>query len=167
MATTARRRPTTNGSIHGMSLLVGELLGKVDHINENMKMQAEGAETQRQKLHDKIDSLQVTVYGLKNDAVKIDDKLDNVQQDVAEMKNDAANVKATLEEYQANKITAEIAIQDVGKLKEFMALSERKEQRVLGWWDIIKGLSRATKVILGTIGAIGAAMFVWWLQGHM
>ncbi len=127
-----------NGSIHGMSLLVGELKGAIEHLNNNFKMKDKEAVQQRQELHRKFDALRDDVQEVKGDVANVQNSVMAVQQDVAEMKNDAEVVKATLEEYQINKVVAEVAIKDVGNLKDFMQNFEKKEQFVLGWADAAK-----------------------------
>lgn len=154
----------TNGSIHGMSLLVGELKGAVgelrnsiEHLNSNWKMKDAEATRGREELHNTCAKLRDDIHGVRG-------TVESVQQDVAEMKNDMTIMQKTIDDYNANKPMAVAAFGDVGKLKEFVAGFEKKEQRILGWWDIIKSIGGGTWMIICAVGAGAIGLLFFWLQ---
>lgn len=147
----------TNGSIHGMSLLLGELKATIEHLNNNWKMKDAEAARAREKLADKFDVLRGDVQVVKN-------SVESVQQDVAEMKNDMAKAQVTLDDYQANKKIGVAVIGDVEKLKDFVNSIQRKEQRALGWWGAVKCIGGFAWTVIGGISAAALGLFVYWLQ---
>ena len=162
----------TNGSIHGMSLLVGELKGAieavtrtVDHLNNNFKMKEGEAARQREQLHDKFSELTDVMHSVKSEVQTVRTDVEAVQQDVAEMKNDMEIAKITLADYEKNKPIALTAIGDVTKIKEFVSAFERKEQRLLGWWDIVHRIGAVGWTIICAIGSAALGLVVYWLQG--
>lgn len=170
-------RRTDNGSIHAMSLLVGELKGAVDavtrtveHLNNNWKMKDVAASEARVRLHEKFDELRDEFHGVKGEVHIVKSRIESVQQDVAEMKNDISVAQVTLDDYKENKTIALTAIGDVGKLKEFVQGFEKKEQRVLGWWDAIKNIGAIGWTVIGSAGAAIAGFLAYWfktiLGGH-
>lgn len=119
--------PPLNGSIHGMSLLVGELKGAVDALTQAVNLRhAEAADQRREQLQS-FDRLRNEVFHFKLDIKEVKDNVADVQQDVAEMKEAQATVKITLESY------------------------NNKEQRALGWWDATKKFLTFGKVVGGLL----------------
>lgn len=151
-----------NGSIHEMSLLVGELKGAVqavtrtvEHLNNNWKMKDEEATRGRERLHGEFQELKSVVHGGMS---TINVKVDGVVQDVAEMKNDLSTVQGKLADYEENKRIAVAAVGDVNELKKFRVSIENKEQRALGWWDVIKGIGKVGWAIIAGLLMLAAAV---------
>ena len=168
------RQPIENNSIHGMSLLVGELKGAieavtrtVDHLSNNWKMKDDAATKARDALADKVDDLRGDVQDVKIDVHEVKNSVESVQQDVAEMKNEMDRAQTAIADYEKNKPLTVAVIGDVQQLKEYVQTFQRKEQRALGWLDAIKTIGPVAWAIIGSAGTAGLGLMIYWLQKHI
>lgn len=149
-----------NGSIHGMSLLVGELKAAIEHLNNNWKMKDAEAMRHRERLAEKFEELHDTVHEMKG-------SVEAVQQDVAEMKNDMSDAQVKLDAIEANRPTVMAAVVAVDDLKKFRDTLELRQQRALGWWDFIRCIGGVGWTIIGSVAAAALALLGYWLQKRL
>lgn len=156
-----------NGSIHGMSMAVGELKGTVtalkgsvhelkeaiEHLNNNWKTKDTAAALQREHLSEKFEELRSEVLVVRS-------SVESVQQDVAEMKNDMSITQDKLNQIEQSKTVVMGAVGDVNELKQFRVSLEKKEQRALGWWDILTSIGKIGWTIIAALIIGGFAIIL-------
>lgn len=145
------------GTIHEVSLLLGELKSSIAHLSNNMKMRDQSAERQREELREEMEKVRLEVKGVSTTTL-------SVQQDVAELKNDMADQEKKMLEYEQDRPIAIAAIKSVDELKAFMKATQDQALIEEGWWAAVKGIG---KVGWLAISAICVAVFSIFLQYGM
>ena len=179
----------TNGSVHQMSLIVGEIKGElagvvnevkraVEHVNSNLKMATEAVSNRIDQIATDFKEHRDTAAETSREAAKersaIRDRFEDLsgdvsglkvmalstQQDVAEMKNDMADAREKLDHMP-------VIMAAVGKVKDLEQFKETvlsKEQRLLGRWDVIKRQLTLARLVIGAVGAVALGLLGFWLQ---
>lgn len=145
------------GTIHDVSLLLGELKASLSHLNNNVKMRDEAAERQRQELRREIEDMRVELKGVGDTTL-------SVQQDVAELKNDLSEQETRMMQFEQERPIAIAAIKSVDELKAFMKATQDRELVEQGWWSAVRGIG---KLGWTAIAAICVAAFSIFLQYGM
>lgn len=152
-----------DGSIHGMSLIVGELKGQVgnltrtiEHMNNNFKMRDDAAMEHRQAIHQDITEIRHDISETKTAVSEGKVVAASVQQDVAEMKNDMADQKKVIDGYVQDRPVAVAAFKSLEELQAFMKVTQETETYNRGFWS---ALLRIGKVGWVLISALVVAVF--------
>ena len=158
------RPPIGNGSVHHISLLVGQLQGQVaevsrqiEHVNNNIKMRDDSAQQHREVLRQEVAELRHEAHETKTVAKA-------VEQDVAEMKNDMADQKEVMDSYVRDRPIAVAAFKTVDELQMFMKALKEEETYNRGFWA---GIFQIGKMGWVAISALVVAIFAIFLQYGM
>lgn len=163
--------PKTNGSVHGISLLVGQLQGAVEaltrevkslgsgfssqleHVNVNIKQRDAQADQQRESLREEI-------QGVKAEVGVLTFTVAGVQQDVAEMKNDTEVAANKLAELDRERPIIVATIGEVTALKAFKKLIEDQRNVDKGWWAVMDKIGKGGWAIISALGAAGLTLLI-------
>lgn len=149
-----------NGSIHGMSLLVGNLKGQIEavsrqieHFNNNFKQRDDAATHYRERMEQQVADLHDEVTHTQSSVVA-------VQQDVAEMKNDMENHKKVLDGYVQDRPIAVAAFKTVDELQAFMKTIQATEMYNKGFWSAFEKIGKVGWVAISAGVTLLAAIFL-------
>lgn len=180
----ATKKEPSNGSVHEMSMIVGELKGElksivkevkgaIEHVNSNLKMATAAVSSRIDQVATDLQEHRDTVAESSREAVRdrgaLRDRFEDLrvevvdlkstglstQQEVAELRNDMSNANEKL----GNMPVIMAAVGKVSDLDKSLVVLGKKESRIRGWIDAGKIGWKVILAVLSGLAIVGYTIF--------